>query len=83
MTPDELKTARRELGLTGEQLARRLGFAPRSARAWEAGARGGAPSPIPLAVEIIVKLALKFPAVRRELGWHGKKRADKGEQAEA
>jgi DNA-binding transcriptional regulator YiaG len=71
MTPDELRAARRALGLTGAELAELMGFASRTLRVWE-GRDAKQTAPIPRAVEIIVNLALKYPIVRRELGIKGR-----------
>lgn len=56
MTPSELKTARKQLGLTQAGLADLLRLAPnnggRAVRAWEAGARP-IPGPVSLAIELL------------------------------
>lgn len=70
MTPQELKSARRALGLSAEGFASRFGVASgRTVRRWEAGEReGGAPAPIPRPVAILVDLALHVPGVRERMG---------------
>lgn len=68
MTPEEFRQARAELGLTGVQFARAFDVADRTVRAWEAGMRDGKPAPIPRPIAVLVRLALKMPSVRRELG---------------
>jgi transcriptional regulator with XRE-family HTH domain len=68
MTAAELRQARAELGVTGEQLARALDVDVRTFRGWEGGARQGRPAPVPGSIAILVRLALKFANVRRELG---------------
>jgi DNA-binding transcriptional regulator YiaG len=65
MTAAELRKARAELGLTGEELGRVLLVTGRAVRAWE---RDDKPTRIPGAVAILVRMALKNPTVRRELG---------------
>lgn len=84
MTPEELAQARAALGLTGDMLGALTGHSGRMVRIWERGENAKQSAPIPRAVEIIVTLALKFPAVRRELGIHGRKKTRaKGQQAKA
>ena len=68
MTPDELRQARAALGLTGLELANALDVSDRTVRAWESGTRDGKPSPIPQSIAVLVRLALKYASVRRELG---------------
>ena len=68
MTPHEFKQARAALGLTGVEFARAFDVADRTVRAWEAGQRDGKPAPIPRPITVLVRLALKMPSVRRELG---------------
>lgn len=63
MSPGELKDARRSFGLTAEELGRLLGFASKSISRYEMGHR-----PIPQALAILVRLLVKFRAVRAELG---------------
>lgn len=70
MSPDELKAARRALGLSMEGFARVFGVAAgRTVRRWEDGRReDGAPATIPQPIAILVDLALHVPGVRERLG---------------
>jgi DNA-binding transcriptional regulator YiaG len=69
MTADELKRARHDLGLTCERFAEVFGVASgRTVRGWETGERNGQPAPVPKPIELLVLIALKFPAVRKWLG---------------
>lgn len=68
MTPDELKAARAQLGLTQSEFARAFQVSPRAVGGWEQGERNGRPHAIPKAVALLVRIALKHPTVRRELG---------------
>lgn len=64
MTPAELKSARRALGLSAEGFARVVGVeSGRTVRRWEAGDRD-----IPGPVKVLVALALGSKAVRNALG---------------
>lgn len=67
MTPAELMEAREALGLKRSQFARLFQTTDRTVRAWE---NDGDTKwrEIPFAVATLVRLALKLPAVRRELG---------------
>jgi DNA-binding transcriptional regulator YiaG len=76
LTPEELKQARAALGLTGDDLAAALGVAGRTVRAWESGMRDGKPAPVPQAIAVLLRLALKMPTVRRELGIRPKAAAE-------
>ena len=68
MTPSELKSARKSLGLSAEGFAQAFGVASgRTVRGWEAGERGGRAAPIPAPVELLVTLALDIPAARKWL----------------
>ena len=68
MTPDELKEARRRLGLSVEDFARAFGAHDgRTVRAWEHGERNGLPARIPRSVELLVGLALRVPEARNWL----------------
>lgn len=78
MTPDELRQARAALGLTGLELANVLDVSDRTVRAWESGARDGKPSPIPQSIAVLVRLALKYASVRRELGINAAENHRKG-----
>jgi transcriptional regulator with XRE-family HTH domain len=65
MKPDELKQARRELGLSANEFARVFGAHDgRTVRAWEHGERNGLPARIPRSIEILVALALQTPEAR-------------------
>jgi transcriptional regulator with XRE-family HTH domain len=65
MKPDELKKARRELGLSANEFARVFGAHDgRTVRAWEHGERNGLPARIPRPIEILVALALEAPEAR-------------------
>lgn len=67
MTPDELKAARVELGLTQPEFAKVFQVSPRAVGGWEQGERNGRPHTIPNPVAL-VRIALKHPTIRRELG---------------
>jgi len=55
MTPQELKGARRELGLSAEGMARALKIASgRTVRRWEAGSRG-IPGPVTIALRFMLE----------------------------
>jgi DNA-binding transcriptional regulator YiaG len=77
MTPAELTEAREALGLRSIDFARTFQISDRTLRAWEAGAPRWR---IPFATATLIKLAVKFPQVRRALGI-AKKAADKGQSA--
>ena len=68
MTREEFKQARAALGLTGAEFAAAFDVGPRTVRGWETGARNGKPALVPRPVAVLVRLALKSPSVRRELG---------------
>lgn len=78
MTPEELTQARAKLGLTARAFAPIFGVTDRTVRAWENGDSNA--REIPRAIALLVKLAVKYPAVRRELGI-AKKAPDKSEPA--
>ena len=63
MTGEELRQARRALALSEVALGRVLDVNERTIRRWE---RDGHNIPAPVAV--LMRLALKLPAVQRELG---------------
>jgi DNA-binding transcriptional regulator YiaG len=65
MTACEFREARATLGVTGKQLGRALLVTDRAVRAWE---RADKTTKIPGAVAILLRLAIKNDAVRRELG---------------
>jgi DNA-binding transcriptional regulator YiaG len=64
MTPDELREARKSLGLTARQFAAVFDVNERTLLSWERGEPRG---PIPKPIAILVRLAVKHPLVRREL----------------
>ena len=68
MTPEELKAARAALGVTQEEFAKAFKVDYRAVGAWEQGVRNGRASKVPPAIAQIVRLALRHPVVRRELG---------------
>lgn len=69
MTGDELKAARHALGLTVDRFCEIFAITnERTLRGWEKGERNGLPNPVPKQLELLVLLALKFPAVRQWLG---------------
>jgi DNA-binding transcriptional regulator YiaG len=68
MTPEELKAARENLGLTQPEFAKAFEVSVRAVGGWEQGVRNGHDHTIPAPVALLVKLALRHPAVRRELG---------------
>ena len=70
MTPAELKTLRRSLGLSanglaswGENVGERVAQSGRTVRRWEAGT-----APVPGAVALLLAAARRFRGVRRVLG---------------
>jgi hypothetical protein len=68
MTGEELKRARRALGLSVDGFAKVFGVAAgRTVRGWELGERNGVPTSIPPPVVLLVKLALEFENVRKFL----------------
>jgi DNA-binding transcriptional regulator YiaG len=68
MTPEEFKQARAALGLTAAEFGAAFDVAGRTVRGWELGQRNGKPQSVPRSVAVLVRLALKSPSVRRELG---------------
>jgi DNA-binding transcriptional regulator YiaG len=68
MTPSELKAARESFGLTQPEFARVFQVSIRAVGGWEQGERNGRPHTIPKPVALLVRLALKHPTIRRELG---------------
>jgi DNA-binding XRE family transcriptional regulator len=68
MKPEELRQARLTLGLTAVEFARVFDVNERTLRSWEYGVVKGKPSPIPRPIAVLVRLALKYATVRRELG---------------
>ena len=75
MTPSEFTEARQALGLKRSELARLFETTDRTVRAWENDADTKWRA-IPFAVAMLLRLAVKYPKVRRELGI-------KGQQAKA
>lgn len=68
MTPDEIKAARAQLGLTQAEFAKAFQVDLRTVGGFEQGARNGRPSKMPPSLALLVKFALKHPVIRRELG---------------
>jgi DNA-binding transcriptional regulator YiaG len=68
MTPDEIKAARAKLGLTQAEFAKAFQIDVRTVGGFEQGERNGRPSRLPAPVALLVRLALRHPMVRRELG---------------
>ena len=65
MSPEDLKTARKNLGLSIEDFATVFGVTEgRTVRGWEFGRRGTASTSIPEPIALLVQVALKFPSVR-------------------
>lgn len=67
MTPEQFTQAREALGLKRIELARLFETTDRTVRAWENDADTKWRA-IPFAVAMLIKLAVKSPMVRRELG---------------
>jgi transcriptional regulator with XRE-family HTH domain len=68
MTGEELRTARKSLGLSAEGFARAIDASSgRAVQAWETGSRHGRPAPIPGPVALLIEFALEIPAVRIRL----------------
>jgi len=63
MTPDDLRSAREALGLTGDKLARIAQSNARTVRRWEAGDRE-----IPGPMRALVEALMSSRAVRRHFG---------------
>jgi DNA-binding transcriptional regulator YiaG len=68
MTPAELKAARAALGLTQPEFAKAFRVSPRAVGGWEQGVRNGRKASMPKPVALLVRIALKHPTIRRELG---------------
>ena len=68
MTGPELQQARKRLGVTGAEFARAFDVHERTLRSWEGAIHQGKLVPVPRAVAILTKLALKSQSIRRELG---------------
>ena len=68
MTADELRTARNQLGVSGAEFARAFDVSERTLRSWEGAIHNKRLIPVPRTVAMLVRLALKNPSIRRELG---------------
>jgi DNA-binding transcriptional regulator YiaG len=68
MTKDELRAARKALGLTQAEFANVFDVDIRTVKAWEAGHRDGKPAPVPRLVAILARLAQEQASVRLALG---------------
>jgi DNA-binding transcriptional regulator YiaG len=68
VTPEQLKSAREKLGLTQPEFAKAFDVSLRAVGGWEQGVRNGRAHTIPAPVALLVKMALRHPNVRRELG---------------
>ena len=68
MTPEELKAAREQLGLTQVEFAKAFDVSLRAVTGWEQGVRNGREHAIPAPVALLVKTALRHRVVRLELG---------------
>lgn len=55
MTAEELRSARRDLGLSGAALAKRIGVTDRAVRRWEAGDRE-VPGPLAALLDLVLHL---------------------------
>jgi DNA-binding transcriptional regulator YiaG len=74
MTSQELTEAREALGLKRIDLARLFETTDRTVRAWENDVDTKW-RPIPFAVATLIRLAVKYPTVRRELGIKAKRKS--------
>ncbi len=63
MTPADLKSARKSLGLSAERLAALVGVTRDAVCKWESGAR-----PIPRWLELLVDILASHKSVRKRLG---------------
>jgi DNA-binding transcriptional regulator YiaG len=68
MTGAEFQAAREQLGLTQDQFSKIFHVSLRTVGGWEQGERNGTPQVVPLFVSLLMKVALKYPGIRRELG---------------
>ena len=68
MTGPELQQLRKRLGVTGSEFAKAFEVHERTLRSWEGSIHKGRLVPVPRAVAILTRLALKDTSVRRELG---------------
>jgi len=67
MTADELKAARRELGLSVNDLADLIDVDERTLRAWELGERHGKPIFVPGSVSLLMYVLLNCQPARELL----------------
>ena len=69
MTAAELQQARKRLGVSGAEFAKAFDVHERTLRSWEGALHNnGRLVPVPKAVAILTRLALKNASIRRELG---------------
>jgi DNA-binding transcriptional regulator YiaG len=68
MTPEQLKAAREQLGLSQVAFAKAFDVSLRAVGGWEQGVRNGRETAIPAPVAKLVEMALRHPNVRLELG---------------
>jgi DNA-binding transcriptional regulator YiaG len=76
MTATELRQIRAELGVTGAELAHALGVNDRTIRLWESGLDRRGAKKVPHVVAFVLRLAVRNPTVRRELGLPAKAPAE-------
>jgi len=74
MTGEELKAARLQLGVSGAAFGKAFGVHARTVRTWEGAVHDGVTRKVPLAVAVLVELALDEARVRRRLGFARKSR---------
>ena len=68
MTPQKLKAARIQLGLTQYAFAKAFRVSPRAVGGWEQGVRNGRAHAIPAPIALLVRCALRHQVIRHELG---------------
>src|SRR5262252_6989661 len=68
MTAAEFRLARKALKLTFADVSRLFELNERTVRGWERGKRNGKPAPVPYAISLLMRLAVKHGIIRRELG---------------
>jgi DNA-binding XRE family transcriptional regulator len=68
MSPVELRAARQSLGLSIVELAQVLDVSERTIRVWEKGHYKHRPAVVPHVAGLVLRLAVKYAVVRRELG---------------
>jgi transcriptional regulator with XRE-family HTH domain len=68
MTGDELRDARKQLGLTQPEFAKAFQVDVRTVGGFEQGERNGRPSKVPPPLALLVGFALRHRTIRRELG---------------